>query len=68
MTPTCSEKQVGNLIFTILSLQITLCLFIGQKTPGHFVSDSYVLWWEEAARHSLHKTRLEGWLRDSARN
>lgn len=31
ITPTCSEKQVGNLIFTILLLQMTLCLFIGQR-------------------------------------
>lgn len=31
IAPTCSEKQVGNLIFTILPLQMTPCLFIGQR-------------------------------------
>lgn len=63
ITPSCSEKQAGNQIFTILPLQITLYLFIGQKIPGH--TDSDALGWEEA---SLHKTRQEGLLWDSATN
>lgn len=73
ITPTCSEKSVGNLIFTMLPLQMTLCLFIGQRITLFLMTPQKLppQWCPVVGgvrRHSLHQTRQEGLLWDSDQN
>lgn len=68
IAPTRSEKQVGNLIFTIRPLQMTLLVYWPKDNILSDDVSSDALWWEESARHSLHQTRQEGLLWDSDQN